>query len=94
MTDQTAIFPTLAGEPNLPFNEVNIKFKDKQKGINYRYGLTVRLTQDDLPYDPVTKSSEKVHFVVCADTVIVDSTLINPGKDGPSGFIEGLVVGT
>ncbi len=81
MTDKPQLFTALAGEPNMPFNEVNIKFKDTKKGINYRYGLTVKLTQDDLPYDPRTKTSEKVHFVVCADTVIIDSALINPGKD-------------
>ncbi|MEO6979923.1 MAG: hypothetical protein ABI113_16155, partial [Mucilaginibacter sp.] len=81
MKTQSQILTTLAGEPAMPFNEVNIKFKDKQNGISYRYGLTVKLTQDDLPYTPETKSSENLHFVVCADTVIIDSTLINPGKN-------------
>jgi hypothetical protein len=72
---------SMAGEPDMPFNEVNIKFTDKQKAISYRYGLTVKLTQADLPYTPDTKSSEKMDFVACADTIIIDSTLMNPGRN-------------
>ena len=62
MKNQPQILTTLAGEPAMPFNEVNIKFKDKQNGISFRYGLTVKLTQDDLPYTPETKSSENLAF--------------------------------
>jgi hypothetical protein len=71
----------LRGAVNLPFNEVNIRYKDVAKKTNFIYGLTVHLTQNDLPYDPKTGISENAHFVICADTIYIDSSLINPGYD-------------
>jgi hypothetical protein len=67
----------------LSLNEQIIRGTVSATQTAYYYGFELTLSQSDVPYIPVpgSRPASQFHFVVCADTVTISESLVNPGMD-------------